>query len=155
MHLHQKDRDALRGRTGRKRSKLPYVLPGIGGDRFEFAGRPGQTLYGANSNPNQALWRACDVRDDGTLGEGRVFCDATPRVPSQKGLPDGMKVDRSGNLFATGPGGVLVFDPDGTHLGTLNTGVATANCGWGDDGSVLYITADRDLCRIRLTTRGY
>ena len=76
-------------------------------------------------------------------------------VPSQKGLPDGMKVDRAGNLFATGPGGVLVFDPDGTHLGTLNTGVATANCGWGDDGSVLYITADMYLCRIRLTTRGY
>ena len=77
------------------------------------------------------------------------------RSELEPGLPDGMKVDRSGNLFATGPGGVLVFDPDGTHLGTLNTGVATANCGWGDDGSVLYITADRDLCRIRLTTRGY
>ena len=114
-----------------------------------------ETLYGANSDPNRAIWRAFDVRDDGTLGKGRVFCDATPRVPSQKGLPDGIKVDRSGNLFATGPGGVLVFDPDGTHLGTLNTGVATANCGWGDDGSVLYITADMYLCRIRLTTRGY
>jgi len=114
-----------------------------------------ETLYVANSDPNQAIWRAFDVRDDGTLGKGRVFFDATPMVPSQKGLPDGIKVDRSGNLFATGPGGVLVFDPDGTLLGTLNTGVATANCGWGDDGSVLYITADRDLCRIRLTTRGY
>ena len=112
-------------------------------------------LYVANSDPNQALWRAFDVRDDGTLGEGRVFCDATPRFPSQKGRPDGMKVDRSGNRFATGPGGVLVFDPDGSHLGTRNTGMATANCGGGDDGSVLYITADRDLCRIRLTTRGY
>ena len=56
---------------------------------------------------------------------------------------------------AVGPGGVLVFDPDGSHLGTLNTGVATANCGWGDDGSVLYITADMFLCRIRLTTQGY
>ena len=53
----------------------------------------------------------------------------------KKGLPDGMKVDRAGNLFATGPGGMLVFDPDGSHLGTLNTGEATANCGWGDDGS--------------------
>ena len=50
---------------------------------------------------------------------------------------------------------MLVLDPDGTHLGTLNTGVATANCVWGDDGSVLYITADMFLCRIRLTTRGY
>ena len=114
-----------------------------------------KTLYVANSDPNQAIWMAFDMRDDGTLGKGRVFFDATPTVPSKKGLPDGMKVDRSGNLFATGPGGVLVFDPDGTHLGTLNTGEATANCGWGDDGSVLYITADMNLCRIRLTTRGY
>ena len=69
-----------------------------------------ETLYVANSDPNRALWRAFDVRDDGTLGEGRVFFDATPMAPSQKGLPDGMKVDRSGNLFAAGPGGVLVFE---------------------------------------------
>ena len=65
-----------------------------------------------------------------------------------------MKVDATGNLFATGPGGVLVFAPDGTHLGTLATGEATANCGWGDDGSTLYITADMYLGRVRLTTRG-
>ena len=65
-----------------------------------------------------------------------------------------MKVDRAGNLFATGPGGVLVFDPDGTHLGTFNTGEATANCGWGEDGSTLFITADMFLARVRLTTKG-
>jgi gluconolactonase len=63
-------------------------------------------------------------------------------------------VDARGNLFATGPGGVLVFAPDGTHLGTLRTGEATANCAWGDDGSTLYITADMYLLRIRTSTRG-
>jgi hypothetical protein len=56
-----------------------------------------ETLYVANSDPNRALWRACDVRDDGTLGKGRVFCDATPRVSSQKGLPDGIKPTVCGN----------------------------------------------------------
>ena len=61
-----------------------------------------------------------------------------------------MKVDAEGNLFATGPGGVLVFAPDGTLLGRIDTGVPTANCGFGDDGSTLYITADMYLCRIRL-----
>jgi gluconolactonase len=65
-----------------------------------------------------------------------------------------MKVDVAGNLFATGPGGVLVLAPDGTHLGTIATGEATANCAWGDDGSTLYITADMYLARIRLSTRG-
>ena len=65
-----------------------------------------------------------------------------------------MKVDKKGNLFATGPGGVFIFSPDGKHLGTLNTGEATANCNWGNDGSVLYITADMYLCRIRTKTSG-
>ena len=113
-----------------------------------------KTLYVANSDPKHAVWMAFDVAGDGTLGEGRVFFDATDRVKTQKGLPDGMKVDRQGNLFATGPGGVLVFDPDGTHLGTIQTGQATANCGWGEDGSALYITADMYLCRIPLSTKG-
>lgn len=114
-----------------------------------------KTLYVANSDGNRPVWMAFEVKDDGTLGEGRVFFDTTPWVKAGlKGLPDGMKVDKSGNLFATAPGGVAIFAPDGAHLGTLNTGEATANCGWGDDGSTLYITADMYLCRIKLTTKG-
>lgn len=113
-----------------------------------------KTLYVANSDPKKAIWMAFDVKDDGTLGSGKVFFDATKLVPGRKGLPDGMKVDRDGNLFATGPGGVLIFAPDGTHLGTLNTGQATANCGWGGDGSTLYITADMYIGRIKLNTKG-
>ena len=71
-----------------------------------------------------------------------------------KGLPDGMKVDLKGNLWATGPGGVLVISPEGKHLGTINTGEATANCAWGNNGSVLYITADMYLCRVQTLTKG-
>ncbi len=112
------------------------------------------TLYVANSDPEKAIWMAFPLKQDGTIGEGRVFFDATSLRKGRKGLPDGLKIDRAGNLFATGPGGVLIFAPDGTHLGTLATGEATANCAWGDDGSTLYITADMYLCRIRTTTRG-
>jgi gluconolactonase len=114
-----------------------------------------KTLYVANSDPERAVWMAYDLKPDGTLGKGRVFFDVTSMVSTnRKGLPDGMKVDVKGNLFATGPGGVLVFSPEGKHLGTINTGEATANCAWGDDGSTLYITADMFLCRIRTKTRG-
>jgi gluconolactonase len=113
-----------------------------------------KTLYVANSDPRKALWMAFLVQEDGTLGPGRVFADVTSSVPGKKGLPDGMKVDAAGNLFATGPGGILVFAPDGTHLGTFATGEATANCAWGEDGSVLYITADMYIGRVRLTTQG-
>jgi len=111
-------------------------------------------LYIANSDPEKAVWMAFEVKEDGTLGKGRVFFDATKWVGTKKGLPDGMKVDRDGNLFATGPGGVLVFAPDGSHLGTIATGVPTANCAWGNDGSVLYVTADKNLCRIKTLTNG-
>jgi gluconolactonase len=114
-----------------------------------------KTLYVANSDPEKAIWMAYEVKDDGTLGKGRVFFDTTAWTKDRKGLPDGMKVDRSGNLFATGPGGVLVFLPNGTYLGAINSQEATANCGWGgEDGSTLYITADMYICRIKLNTKG-
>jgi gluconolactonase len=113
-----------------------------------------KTLYVAQSDPERAIWMAYPVKPDGTLDKGKVFFDATSLVKGLPGLPDGMKVDRNGNLFATGPGGVNVFAPDGTHLGRIDTGQATANCGWGNDGSTLYITADGYLCRIRTTTKG-
>ena len=114
-----------------------------------------KTLYVANSDGDRAVWMAFPVKADGTLGDGRVFFDATRGVKTLKGAPDGLKVDKRGNLFATGPGGVLIFDPDGTLLGTLNTGVATANVGWGGpDGSTLYITADMFLVRVKTSTQG-
>jgi gluconolactonase len=111
-------------------------------------------LYVAVSDPKNAIWMAYDVMIDGTLGRGRVFMDVTSLTASRKGLPDGMKVDDAGNLFATGPGGVLIFSPAGKHLGTIATGEPTANCAWGEDGSVLYITANDKLCRIKTRTHG-
>ena len=113
-----------------------------------------RTLYVSNADPDRAVWMAYDVRGDGNIANGRVFFDATRWTKTQKGLPDGMKVDREGNLFAAGPGGVHVFAPDGTHLGSIETGVATANVAWGNDGSVLYIAADTALYRIPLRTKG-
>ena len=113
-----------------------------------------KTLYVANSDPKRAIWVAFPVKEDGTVGQGRVFKDVTEMVGKHKGLPDGMKVDQHGNLFATGPGGVHIYAPDGTLLGRIETGEATANCAWGDDGSTLYITADMYLCRLRTTTKG-
>jgi gluconolactonase len=114
-----------------------------------------KTLYVANSDPKRAIWMKFPVKTDGTLGEGTVFADVTEMAGKYKGLPDGMKVDQSGNLFATAPGGVHIYSPDGKLLGRIETGEATANCAWGDeDGSTLYITADMWLCRVKTKTRG-
>lgn len=113
-----------------------------------------KTLYVAQSDPKAAIWRAFNVNQNGTIDGGRVFFDATDWTASRKGLPDGMAVDVHGNLFATGPGGVHIFSPEGEHLGNIDTLEATANCTFGDDGTTLYITADMYLCRVRTTTKG-
>ena len=111
-----------------------------------------RTLYVANSDGNQKVWFAYDVLEDGTLGPGRVFFDVNAeRAP---GAADGMTVDNAGNLFASGPGGIWVISPDGTHLGTIQPDEVPANAGWGDDGRTLYMTARTGLYRIRLSTSG-
>ncbi len=113
-----------------------------------------KTLYVANSDPKLAIWKKFAVNDDGTLGKGVIFHDSTASVGKKPGLPDGLKVDVKGNIFATGPGGVLVFNPEGVLLGVIDTGVPTANCVFGEDGSTLYIAANDSLARIRTTTKG-
>jgi gluconolactonase len=112
-------------------------------------------LYVAQSDPQAPIWKVFNVQADGTLDAGKTFFDGTKLFQERKkGLPDGLKVDTAGNVFATGPGGVLILAADGTHLGTILTGQATANCGFGDDGKTLYMTADSHLCRIKLSTTG-
>lgn len=113
------------------------------------------TLYVAQSDPEAALWKSFPVKDDGTIGEGTVFHDATEAFKEGlPGLPDGLKLDEKGNLWATGPGGVYIFAPNGKLLGRISTGERTANCAWGNDGTVLYMTADTYLCRIKTKTKG-
>ena len=112
-------------------------------------------IYVAQSDPAAAVWRVFDMKGDGTFGEGRLLLDVTAMVgPARPGLPDGLKIDTEGNLFATGPGGVLVISPAGKHLGTIVTGQATSNVAFGDDGRTLYITADMFLMRVKLKAKG-
>jgi gluconolactonase len=115
-----------------------------------------KTLYVAVSDSKAPRVMAYPVKDDGTLGEGRVFFDALPLSAKKlKGTCDGMKVDENGNVFATGPGGVLIISPEGKHLGTVLTNQATGNCCFGGaDNSDLYITADMFLARVKTKTRG-
>jgi gluconolactonase len=88
--------------------------------------------------------------EEGKLNNGKIFFDATEMTEDFKGLPDGLKVHPSGWIFATGPGGVLVFTSQGEHLGTVFTGEATANCAFNEDFSELFLTADDYLLRVKL-----
>ena len=115
-----------------------------------------KTLYVANSDPLKAIWMAFPVNADGTLGKGKLIHDATDDVKKnpEKGLPDGMKLDAKGNIFATAVNGVYVFSPEGTLIGRIVTNDKTANCGWGDDGTVLYLCTNDKLTRVKTTTKG-
>ncbi|QNF35951.1 SMP-30/gluconolactonase/LRE family protein [Adhaeribacter swui] len=107
-------------------------------------------LYVANSDPDRAIWMVYDVQPDGSITNGKVFFDATDMLKKEPGNPDGLKINKDGILFATGPGGVLIFSPEGKHLGTIKTGQATANCAFNPDQTELYITAHMYLMRVKL-----
>ena len=111
-----------------------------------------QTLYVANSDDENMVWMAYDLNDTGA-SNGRVFYDVNDQTAP--GAADGMKVDLAGNIFATGPGGIWIFAPDGSHLGTIMPGEVAANVGWGDDGRTLYMIGSTSLYRIRLSTEGH
>jgi len=110
-----------------------------------------KTLYIDDSSARRHI-RAFDVLPNGSINNGRIFHDMSNE---EKGNPDGMKADRNGNLFCTGPGGVWVFHPEGQHLGTIVTPEKPSNCAWGDpDFRTLYITAKTSVYSIRLNIPG-
>ncbi len=113
-----------------------------------------QTLYVSDVDPQRAAWLAYDMNPDGTVTNGRVFFDATRWRKDPFFGPDGFKVDQNGNLFGARPGGISVFAPDGTLLGTIETGQPTSNVAWGEDGRTLFVTGGSSVYRIRLVTRG-
>jgi gluconolactonase len=113
-----------------------------------------KTLYVANATAKEPIWKAYKVQRDGSLDKGRIFAEAASYVRKGDGVPDGLKVDIKGNVFATGPGGVHVFAPDGTRLGRIITDVPTANVAFGEDGSTLFITANHRVLRMRTKTKG-
>lgn len=110
-----------------------------------------RTLYVSNSDPAAPVWIAYALDPAGAVVDRRVFADASDLLgEGVPGLPDGMAVARSGHLFASGPGGVIVFDPDGKRLGRIETGSAVSNCTLGNDGRVLYMSSHRFIARVGL-----
>jgi gluconolactonase len=98
--------------------------------------------------------RVYDAAADGTLTNGRIFGEE----PGGKGdgVPDGMKVDKNGNIFVTGPKGIWVWDAKGNHLGTIVMPEQPANLTWGDkDYRTLYITATTSVYRLEMKTQGF
>jgi gluconolactonase len=109
-------------------------------------------LYVANSRPEK-YWMVYDVQPDGTVTNGKKFFDATNVAGDD--VPDGMKVDTAGNVYATGPAGLMIFSPEGEFIGSIQFPELPSNCAWGDkDGRTLYVTGRTSLYRVRLKVKG-
>lgn len=111
-------------------------------------------LYISNADPANAVWMVFDVKADGIIENGKVLFNGTAWAKNKSGVPDGMKVDREGNIFGAGPGGIHAISADGKHLGSIETGVPTGNLAWGEDGSSLFLTSNTNIYRMKLTTKG-
>lgn len=111
----------------------------------------GRFLYVANSDYQSPIIMKYELDFEGDIISEQTFFDTNSLLgEGVKGLPDGMKLHSSGVLFATGPGGILIIDPDGHHLGTISTGEAISNCAFDNDERYLYATSDIYLVRIPL-----
>jgi gluconolactonase len=109
-------------------------------------------LYVSNSRPEK-FWMVYEVVGDGVIANGRKFFDATAIAGDN--VPDGMKVDTAGNVYATGPAGLMIFSPEAKLLGTLVLPELPSNCAWGDaDAKSLYITARTSIYKIRVNVAG-
>jgi gluconolactonase len=112
---------------------------------------PGEkTLLVANSDSSRPVWYAFDVNSHDSLENGRIFYDATSAINTGIGLPDGMKVDHQGHIFACGPGGVFIFNLSGKLLGKIRTKTPSANCALGAEDKTLFITSKNYVLKVRL-----
>jgi gluconolactonase len=115
-----------------------------------------KTLYVGSTDGDQPWIKYYALNADGTVASSRIFFDGSALMKAgRRGGFDGLKVDAAGNVWATGPGGVVILSPEGKHLGSILTGRATANCAFGDaDHQTFYITADEALLRVRTKVKG-
>ncbi len=106
-------------------------------------------LYIANSDPERARWYRFELGDSSVIS-GKIFYDATNHAPGEAGLPDGLKVDTNGNIFASGPGGVYIFNADGKVLGRIKLAAPCSNTGLSGDQKTLFITNNDKVLRVKM-----
>jgi gluconolactonase len=110
----------------------------------------GATMLVANSDPKKPYWYAIYTGLGDTTIPMRIFYSAADRDPSWKGSPDGLKVDTKGTVFATGPGGIWIFNKDARLLGRIRLKESASNCALSADEKTLYITNDMYVLRLKM-----
>lgn len=112
---------------------------------------PGErTLLVANSDPQKPNWYAFDINEKDSITGSRIFLSAAGQDKSLKGLPDGMKISNTGIVFASGPGGVWIFDKNAKLLGKIRLTESASNVALSDDEKTIYITNDMYIVRLKM-----
>lgn len=145
--------DALRHKAGTApdRDKLQLIIKDLPRPNGIAFSPDEKTLYIADSG--KKVWMSYPVHPDGSVGDGKLLLDASG--DKSGGGPDGIRVDKKGNIYGAGPGGVWIISPEGKHLATFKLPEIVSNVAWGDaDGKTLYITASTSLYRIKLSVAG-
>lgn len=133
------------------RDQLQLVIKDLGRPNGIAFSPDEKFLYIAESG--RKVWLRYPVRPDGSVGEGTLFLD--PSGDQSIGGPDGIRVDKEGNVYGSGPGGVWIISPEGKHLGTIKVPERVSNVAWGEaDAKTLYITASTSVYRIKLSIQG-
>lgn len=107
-------------------------------------------LIVANSDPEKPYWYLYDCLPNDSLRAAGLFYDARAAAATAAGLPDGLKADRNGHVFASGPGGIWIFDKTGKVLGKIKLNGPASNCALSADERTLYITNDSKVLRLRM-----
>jgi gluconolactonase len=131
--------------------KLQLIIKDLGRPNGIAFSPDEKYLYIAESGLK--VWLRYKVQPDGSVTDGGTFLDA--KTDSTPGVPDGMRVDKDGNIYSAGPGGVWVISPAGKHIGTIKVPEVVGNVAWGDkDGKTLYIVASTSVYKIRTKVAG-
>lgn len=107
-------------------------------------------LFVANSDGEKPYWYVYDLTESDSVVNGRIFYDPSAASKKEKGSPDGMKIDSKGNIYATGPGGIWIFDKNAKLLGKIKYPEFTSNCALSTDEKTLFVTADNYVLRIKM-----
>jgi len=110
----------------------------------------GKTILISNSDPEKAYWYTYDLDKNGLFTHGRVFYSANAAAKTAAGMPDGLKIDKKGNVFASGPGGIWVFNRTGKLLGKILVNDLASNCSLSADEKTLYVTSNHRVLKIAL-----
>ena len=110
----------------------------------------GKTVLIANSDPEKPYWYAYELDKNGLFSHGRIFYSAKSATKTDAGMPDGLKIDKKGNVFATGPGGIWVFNKAGKLLGKIRVDDLASNCCFSSDEKALYVTNNHRVLRVDL-----